>query len=251
MSEQIEGRQPVREALRAGRPISKIMIAEGVRPSALIEEILSLARAAGVRIQRVARAELDRRALGRAHQGVVAEAAAVRSRPWDRAVESARAAGRVPLLLALDGVEDPQNLGALLRSAEVFGVDAVILPRRRSAPLGATAAKASAGAIEHLWIDQVPNLERALAVCREQGMWVVALDAGGDQDLGDCTLLEEPVVVVVGAEGAGVSRLILSRADAVVGIPTTGKVASLNASAAGAICLWEVNRRRARAGHRG
>jgi 23S rRNA (guanosine2251-2'-O)-methyltransferase len=139
----------------------------------------------------------------------------------------------------------------LLRSAEVFGVDAVLLPRRRSAPLGAAAAKASAGAIEHLWIDQVPNLERALATCRDEGIWVVALDAAGGQDLRDCALLAEPVVLVVGAEGRGVSRLIRSRADAVVAIATTGRVTSLNASAAGAVCLWEAASRRASSGHPG
>lgn len=242
--EQIEGRQPVREALRAGRPIRRILVAEGGQTRGALADILSLARAAKVRVDRVPRAAIDARATTRAHQGVIAEAAPYRTRSWRDALAEAQAAGRVALVLALDGIEDPQNLGALLRSAEVFGVDAVLLPKRRSAPLGPAVAKASAGALEHLAIDLVPNIERALSGCRAAGIWVVALAAEGDQDLGGCDLLGEPVALVIGSEATGVGALIRRRADAVVRIPTWGRVGSLNASAAGAVALWEAARRR-------
>ncbi len=243
----IEGRQPVREALRAGRSIRRIMIADGAHTRGSLDEIMQLARGAGVRIDRVPRAALDERASSRAHQGVIAEAEQIRSRSWREGVQAAEAAGEPPLLLALDGVEDPQNLGALLRSAEVLGVHAVLVPKRRSAPLGPATAKASAGAMEHLVIDQVNSLERALWDCREAGLWIVALAADGE-DIRSCGLMEEPVVLVVGAEGKGVSRLIRDRADVRVGIPMQGKVGSLNASVAGAIALWEAARRRGKVG---
>lgn len=242
--DQLEGRQPVREALRGGRRIRRILIADGAQLKGTLIEIVELARAANVPVERVPRMRLDERATSRAHQGVLAEAEPLAVRSWREGVENARAAGEVPLLLALDGIEDPQNLGALLRSAEVLGAHAVLVPKRRSAPLGATAAKASAGAVEHLVIDQVSSLERALADVRADGVWIVALAGDADMELQECALLEEPVVIVVGAEGAGVSRLVRERADARVRIPMLGKIDSLNASAAGAIALWEAARRR-------
>jgi len=240
----IEGRHPVREALRAGTSIRRLIVAEGAQPRGVLGEILQLARDAGVRIDRVPRAALDARASTGAHQGVLAEAAPYRTRSWKEGVEAARERGAVPLLLALDGMEDPHNLGALLRTAEVFGVDAVILPNRGTAPLGPVVAKSAAGALEHLVVDGVANLERTLADCRREGMWIVALAAEGNDEVQACELLGEPVVVVVGSEGAGVSALIRKRADVVVRIPTAGRVSSLNASVAGAICMWEAARRR-------
>jgi 23S rRNA (guanosine2251-2'-O)-methyltransferase len=242
--ELIEGRQPVREALRAGRPIRRILIADGTPARGTLAEILDLARRNGVRVDRLPRAIVERKATTGTHQGVLAEAAAIRARSWREGLEAARAAGQTPLLVALDGIEDPRNLGAVLRSAEVFGVHAVLVPKRRAASLGPTVAKASAGATEHLVIDQVNSLERALAECRSEGLWIVALAAEGDQQIQNCSLLEEPVVLVIGSESAGVSALVRKRSDAVVRIPTTGRIGSLNASVAAAICLWEAIRRR-------
>lgn len=238
----IEGRQPVREALRAGRRIRRIFIADGAQMRGTLAEIVELAKSNGVRVDRVPRAAIDARASSRAHQGVLAEAAAYRTKGWRSAVEAARAAGVAPLVLALDGIEDPHNLGALLRSAEIFGVHAVLLPRRRSAALTPVVAKASAGALEHLAVEEVNSLERALAACREEGLWIVALAGGATQQVDNCPLLAEPVVVVVGSEGAGVSRLVRERADAVVSIPMLGQIESLNASVAGALCLWEASK---------
>ncbi|MFN2613251.1 MAG: 23S rRNA (guanosine(2251)-2'-O)-methyltransferase RlmB [Actinomycetota bacterium] len=242
--ELLTGRQPVREALRAGRPIKRLLVADGAQSKGVLAEILDLAHAAGVRVERVPRRLMDERAGDAVHQGVLAETTPYRTRSWREGLERARKAGKVPLLLALDGIEDPQNAGALIRSAEVFGVDAVLLPKRRSAPLSHVTAKASAGAIEHLVIDVVSNLERALADCKDEGIWILSLAADAKGTIEACPLISEPVLVVVGAEGTGVSSLIRKRSDAVVRIPTRGKVASLNASVAGAICLYEVAKNR-------
>jgi len=242
--EVIEGRQPVREALRAGRPLHRILIAEGAQIKGTVAEIMTLARAAGVRVDRVPRVAIDARATTKVHQGVLAEGAARAPASWRDGLHRARAAGEQPLFLALDGVEDPHNAGALVRSAEAFGAHAVLIPKRRSSPLSPAMAKASAGALEHVVIDQVTNLDRALASCREVGLWIVALAGDGDVPIEECRLLEEPVVIVVGKEGTGVSSLIRKRADAVCAIPIVGRVGSLNASVAGAVALWETARRR-------
>jgi 23S rRNA (guanosine2251-2'-O)-methyltransferase len=240
----IEGRQPVREALRAGRSIDRILIADGARMKGTLDEIVALAASAEIPVVRVARAELDARASTRSHQGVIAEAAPYRARSWREGLMRAHQSGERPLFLALDGIEDPHNVGALLRSAEVFGVHAVLVPKRRAAPISATVAKVAAGALEHLIVDQVPNLERALAACRDEGLWIVSLAGESSQPIDDCDLLGEPIVLVVGAEGAGVSALIRKRSDQVVSIPRKGKISSLNASVAGAIALWETARKR-------
>jgi 23S rRNA (guanosine2251-2'-O)-methyltransferase len=242
--ELIEGRQPVREALRAGRQIRRIIVAEGAQEKGVLAEIVRLARAANVRIDRVPRVALDAKASTRAHQGVLAEAVPYATRSWRDGIARARAASEQPLLLALDGIEDPHNVGALLRSAEVFGVHAVILPERRAAPLTPAVAKAAAGALEHLIIDQVTNLDRTLAACKDEGLWIIALAGDAADPLDACELLGEPAVLVVGKEGKGVSVLIRKRADATVAIPMSGKIGSLNASVAGAIALWETARKR-------
>ncbi|HEX9775231.1 MAG TPA: 23S rRNA (guanosine(2251)-2'-O)-methyltransferase RlmB [Actinomycetota bacterium] len=244
--EQLEGRQAVREAMRAGRRIERLSVAAGARVQGALAEIVELAAETGVPVERVPRAVLDERAETRAHQGVIARVAARAAGSWRDAVHGARAAGRTPLLLALDGIQDPQNVGALLRTAEALGVDAVLLPGRRAASLGPGVAKASAGAVEHLAIDVVGNLESALRACKEEGLWVVALAGDGPTDVRECALLGEPAVVVVGAEGRGVSRIVRKRADDIIVIPMLGRVGSLNASAAGAIALWEASKRRSR-----
>lgn len=242
----IEGRNPVREALRAGRTIRRIFIADGVPERGTIAEIVSAARAAGVRVERVPRPVLDRAAAGRVHQGVVAEAEPYRYRSWEEAASAAKERGDPPLLLALDGITDPGNLGSLMRSAEGAGAHAVLIPRRRASPVTPVVEKASAGALEHLPIDRVPNLERALERCRNVGIWVVGLDDEAGTEIWDCELLTEPLVLVVGAEGKGLSRLVLERSDARVRIPMAGRVGSLNAAVAGAVALFEVRRMRSR-----
>lgn len=242
--ELIEGRNPVREALRAGRPMRRIMVAEDAPTRGALAEILSLARERGVRIDRLPRRAIDGRAATGAHQGVMAEVDEFRFRSWKEGLAHARDRREAPLLLAIDRITDPRNLGSLLRSAEVFGAHAVLLPARRSAPVTAVTVKAAAGATEHLVIDQVASLERALASCKEEGLWIVGLDADAKPDIRELELLGEPVVLVIGAEGSGLSRLIRDRADALGRIPMAGEVDSLSAPVAGAIALYEARRRR-------
>lgn len=241
--DRIEGRNPVREALRSGRQIRRVLVAEGTS-GAPIDAILRAARAAGIRVERVPRRRLDEIASSRAHQGVIAEAEGYRYRSWRDALELARARDEPPLLLAVDGITDPGNLGSLLRSAEAAGAHGVLVSQRRSAPVTPVVEKASAGALEHLVLDRVPNLSTALADLRAQGVWTVGLDAGSTTSIWDCDLLSEPLVLVVGAEGKGLGRLVSERADALVSIPLGGRVASLNAAVAGAVALFESRRRR-------
>jgi 23S rRNA (guanosine2251-2'-O)-methyltransferase len=244
--DRIEGRNPIREALRAGRRLRRIMVASGADARGGLAELLDAARAAGVPVERVPREAIDKVAVTRAHQGVVAEADPFRYRSYRDAIDEALGRGEKPLLLALDGITDPGNLGSLLRSAEAAGCHAVLVPQRRAAPVTPVVEKASAGALEHLVIDQVPNLERSLDDCRKRGLWRVGLSGESEASLWGCDLLAEPVVLVVGAEGHGLSRLIRERMDVLVQIPMAGRVGSLSAPVAGAIALFESRRMRDR-----
>jgi 23S rRNA (guanosine2251-2'-O)-methyltransferase len=227
----IYGRNAVLEAARAGR-VERALIAEGLDPDPRLDELRGLAPAEEVPAARIA-------ALAQgAHQGVVAEL-----RPRIFLTLRQLLETRPRLLLALDGIEDPQNLGAILRSAEAAGVDGVFLPERRSAPLSAAAVKASSGASEHLRLARVAGLPSAIAEVRRSGIWCVALDPRGEL-LPWQFDLTQPVCVVVGGEGHGVHRLVRERCDARVRLPMGGRVASLNASAAAAALLYEVARQR-------
>lgn len=219
------------------------MIAENAQLKGTLKDIVERARVAEISVERVSRKKLEKQTQG-AHQGVVAEAESIPKRTWKDGLSKARESGETPLLVAIDGVEDPHNLGAILRTAEVFGAHAVILPKRRSAPMSPLVRKAAAGATEHLVIDVVTNLERTLAACKDEGCWIVALAEEAPSSLEVCDLLEEPVVIVVGSEGEGVSHLVKQRADALVRIETKGQISSLNASVAAAICLWEAAKKR-------
>ncbi len=190
------------------------------------------------------RAELDRLARGVIHQGVVAVAPAFRYLPLDDLA-------RADLVVVLDGVTDPQNLGAIARSAELAGAGGLVLRERRSAHVTPAAEKASAGALSWLGVVLVPNIARALGDLAAHGLWTLGLDAGGQSQLWSCPLLDERVALVVGAEGTGLSRLVAERVDARVAIPTRGQIGSLNAAAAAAVALFEVVRRRQDPGHVG
>lgn len=240
----IEGRNPVLEAFRAGVGVTRVLVAEGAGERGTFSEILRAAEARGVPVERMPRPDLDRLAETRAHQGVVAEAPDFEYRPWAGAVAAAQTRGEVPLLLALDGITDPQNTGSLIRSAVVFGAHGVLLPLRRAAGVTAAVLKASAGAAFSIPVDQVINLERALDACRKAGLWVAGLDADAKTQVSDCPLLSEPLVLVVGAEGKGLSRLLRERADVLIAIPQRASFDSLGAAVSGAIALYEVSRTR-------
>jgi 23S rRNA (guanosine2251-2'-O)-methyltransferase len=241
----VEGRQAVRELLAARRRgVRDVWMAEGIdEATPIIAEILDLARDDRVTVRRVGPERLDREARSDAPQGVLAHAAALDETPLDRLASRSRSGGP-PFLVALDGVTDPQNLGALLRSAECAGATGVVLPRHRAAHVSPTAAKAAAGAIEHLSLALVPGIPAALAELRDRGVWIVALDADAEASLFDLELATEPLCLVLGAEGAGLSRLARARADLVVRVPLAGALPSLNVAAAGALACFEVARRR-------
>ncbi len=242
----IWGRNPVVEALRAGKAVERLYLAEGLRPNPVIDEITRRARGLRVQTQYLDRRALDRLADGASHQGVVAEVEEFEYAELDDILRGAQAAGERPLLLLLDALQDPQNLGSLIRTAEAVGVHGIVLPRHRSVGVTAAVAKASAGAVEHLPIARVTNLGQAIEELKSQGGWVLGLDASGKQayDEADYTA---PTAIVVGAEGGGLHRLVAERCDLLVKLPMRGKVASLNASSAGSIVLYHAFRSRERA----
>ncbi len=242
MSGQIEGRNPVLEALRSGRTINRILVAKGAREGS-IREVVALARRQGIIVQEVARERLDAMARGRNHQGVIALAAAQRYYDLDEVLERAAASGEDGLLLVLDGIEDPQNLGSLLRTADAAGVHGVIIPERRAVGLTETVAKVSAGAVEYVPVARVTNIARTLDALKERGYWVVGTHQDAD-DLYYEDRLTGPLAVVIGSEGRGMSRLVGEKCDFTVRLPMLGQVTSLNAAVAGAILLYEIRRQR-------
>ncbi|MHB8927293.1 MAG: 23S rRNA (guanosine(2251)-2'-O)-methyltransferase RlmB [Bacillota bacterium] len=244
-SEPIEGRNPVLEALRAGRAIDRLLVAEGTSPG-FVDKLAALARERGVRVEFVGRAHLEGLARSRAHQGVVAFAPA-REYAGVEDVLARAGGGGAALVVALDGVEDPQNLGAIIRSCDAAGAHGVVLTERRSAPLGPGAVKASAGAVEHVPVARVVNLVRTLETLKEVGLWVYGADGQGDRVYHEVDLTG-PAVIVIGGEGHGLSRLVKERCDFLIRIPMFGKVNSLNASAAAAVILFEARRQRGAAG---
>jgi 23S rRNA (guanosine2251-2'-O)-methyltransferase len=240
--EVLYGLHPVEEALKAGRRRFDHVLVAREREDARIERLVALCRASGVRVRQESREQLTQLAQTPAHQGVVA---LVRPQEFlsieDLFAPNPSDAPR--LLLALDGVEDPQNLGALLRVADGVGVDGVLLTERRSAPLSPVAVKASAGAAEHLRIARVVNLVRALEELKKQNIWVIGLDERGTSDYDQFDLTGN-CVLVLGREGAGLHDLVRRTCDHLLRIPMAGGVSSLNVSAAGAVVLYEAFRQR-------
>lgn len=239
----IEGRRPVLEALRAGRAVSEVLVVASTKRAAILEEIRDLATERGVPVREVDRAELEARAVTPSPQGVLAVTEGFAYVEVDDVLD--RVPGdEVPLLVALDGLTDPHNVGAIARSAEAAGAHGLVLPVRRSAPVTAVVEKSAAGALNHLPVARVTNLGRALAELSRRGLWIVALDADGTQEVFALELATEPLCLVVGSEGRGVSRLVGDRADVRAAIPMGGRIASLNASAAAAVALFEIRRQR-------
>lgn len=229
------------EALRAGR-VRELRVGE--RGDDRIRELLALASKRGVRVQRVQADVLTRQARGGVHQGVVAEV----EDPKDYSVEDlVRGAAGTPFIVVLDGIEDPHNLGAILRTADAAGVDGVVIQNRRSAALDGAAAKASAGAVSHVKIAEVVNIARAIDELKEAGVWSVGL--AGEADAAYDTIdLTGPIAVVLGAEGTGLRRLVREKCDFLASIPMGGQVGSLNVSVAAGVVLFEAVRQRRRAG---
>ena len=245
-AELVVGRNPVLEALRTHTPTTALYLAHGIDADDRITEIVRTATERGVPLLEVTRAELDRMTGGVLHQGVGLQVPPFAYEPFEDLLAAASEAAS-PLLVALDGVTDPRNLGAVVRSAAAFGAQGVFLPERRAAGMTATAWRTSAGAAARLPIAQVTNLTRALRACQTAGFLVVGLDADGTTDLYDLDAALSPLVLVVGSEGRGLSRLVGETCDVRVRIPISSTVESLNASVAAAVALAEVSRRRAAA----
>jgi len=234
----VHGIHPVRELLRAGRPIHEIVIAAARGGAGPMAEIEALATASSIRVRDAAQGELERLAPGAVHQGVVAFAPPFPLVDVDRLLAHAAASGRPPLLVAFDGVTDPHNLGSIARTAEAAGAHGLILPDRRSAPITPVVEKAAAGALAHLPVAGVTNLARTLVELGRHGVWSLGLDGAAAGTLAGNPLASGPVVLVVGAEGDGLSRLVRERCDALVRLPMHGRVGSLNASVAAGVALY-------------
>ncbi len=246
MSRTLYGIHPVRAALESGEPVEKILVSSETK-GGRVQQLLAQARKAGVRVQFVEPRVIQKKAGGKAPQGVVAFVAEVRWLELDELLGKIQAKESAPFLLVLDEIEDPHNLGAIARSAEAFGADGLILPSRRSAPLSAVAVKASAGALEFLPVARVSNLSRSLEILKEAGIWVVGTDERGSELLWNYDWLG-PLAVVIGNEGRGMRRLIREKCDALVQIPLPGKTPSLNASVAAGVVCYEVAKQRISAG---
>jgi len=234
----LSGIHPVAEALKARHPLERLLVAQGAAGPRL-QEIIDLARRASVPVRFEPRSALDRLAGTPAHQGVVALGAARKYADLDRAAES-------QLTVVLDGVEDPQNLGAIVRTAHAAGAGAVIIPERRAAGLTDVVAKAAAGALEHLPVVRVTNINRALEELKERGFWIYGLDERGDE-VYDQVAYASPAALVFGGEGKGLHEQVRKHCDVLVRIPLAGKISSLNVSVAAGIVLFEWKRRRAKA----
>ena len=236
------GIHAVSEALRAGRALERVVVARGGK-NPRVQQLVDECRQAGVPVRFEPRRNLDRLARGENHQGVIAAAAAAAYRRLKDVLAELRAPG---LFVVLDGVEDPHNLGAVIRSAHAAGADALIVPERRSAPLTETVAKAAAGALEYLPIIRVKNVNRSLAALKQAGFWIYGLDERGTQDY-DQADLASATALVLGGEGKGLHRLTAERCDALLRIPMAGRIASLNVSVAAGVALFEVAKQRRKA----
>lgn len=242
--EWVYGRNPVVEALRAGVPISALYVAEGTERDPRLKEAMLIAVEHGIALLEVTRLEMDRLTSGGAHQGLAVQIPAYEYAHPDDLLRRALDAGQVPLIVALDGVTDPRNLGAITRSAAAFGAHGVLVPERRTASMSASAWKTSAGAAARIPVARATNLNRALKSYRDAGLTVVGLDMDGDVELSDLDVATEPLVLVIGSEGKGLGRLIRENCDQIVSIAMTSATESLNAGIAGGVALYEIARRR-------
>ena len=240
----IYGRNPVMEALKSGREIEKVMMIRGGEGS--LKKIEGMVRDRKIPVQYVEKAALDRMAVSDGetvnHQGVAAVVAAYHYAAIEDLFRKAEEKGETPFFVLLDGIEDPHNLGAILRSADGAGAHGVIIPKRRNVGLTETAAKSSAGAIEYVPVAKVANLVQTIDRLKEAGVWIGVCDMDGETYWN--ADLTGPIAIVIGSEGRGVSRLVRERSDFIVSMPMCGKINSLNASNAAAILMYEIHRQR-------
>jgi 23S rRNA (guanosine2251-2'-O)-methyltransferase len=241
----IIGIKPVLEALKAGRPVQRVLVSDQRKQDRDVQTILRFAAECGAEVRFVNREILNREAPGANHQGMIALAAAKKYATLDDILKVPVRQEKAPLFLVLDGVEDPRNLGAILRTAEAAGVHGVIIPERRATGLTETVAKASAGAVEYIPVVKVVNISNTLEDLKKAGVWVVGAEAGGETVYWDADFVR-PTALVLGGEDRGVRRLVRERCDYLVSLPLLGKINSLNVSVAAGILLYEALRQRFR-----
>jgi len=239
-SQYVAGRNPVLEILKTDKEIDKLYILKGDLQGS-INKIIGIARDKNIVIQEVDKNKLDSMGGGSNHQGVVALVTSYKYAEADDILEKAKARGQDPFVIILDGIEDPHNLGAIIRTAECAGVHGIIIPKRRSATVNQTVYKSSAGAVEHMLVAKVNNINNEIESLKEKGLWIFGADVEGSA-LHFKTDLKGPIALVIGSEGKGLSRLTKEKCDVLVKIPMTGKISSLNASNAAAVLIYEVVR---------
>lgn len=238
----IIGRNSILEALKSGRSVNKLFVSKGEKQGS-IREIIGLAKQQGIIVQEVTTAKLAEMSGGARHQGVLATVAPIEYVEIEDILAIAKAKDEPPFLVLLDELTDPHNVGAILRTADAAGVHGVLIPKRRSCPISAVVAKTSAGAVEYVPVARIGNIVQTLKELKKQGLWIVGADMDGQENYYE-TDLTMPIVVVVGSEGEGMSRLTKENCDFLVKIPMRGKITSLNASVACSLLLYEVLRQR-------
>jgi len=242
MKEKLAGVNSIMEALKGRRKVHKIYIQEG-RQGKKIQELIQIARKKGVFVQHVEKQRLDRMYKVSNHQGIIAQVDNYEYSSIDEVFEIAALKGQSPFLLILDGIEDPQNLGAVIRTAESAGIHGIIIPRHNAAEITAAVVKASAGAVEHMHIIRETNIVNTIKYLKGYGVWIVGADMNGETDYFS-TVIPNPTALVIGGEGRGIRRLVKENCDMLVKIPMWGKIKSLNASTAAALLIYEVVRQR-------
>ena len=237
----LAGRNAVMEALKGSSRINRLMVADGSSEGS-IRELIAVAKENGVPVQFLERSKLDSMAKGIRHQGVLAQVSPVEYVELEDILSKAREKQEDPFIILLDELEDPHNLGAILRSADAAGAHGVLIPKRRSCPLSATVAKTSAGAVEHVPVARIGNIVQTIKALKEEGLWVAGADMDGKNYYeADLT---GPLLLVVGSEGQGIGRLVKEQCDFIVRIPMLGAINSLNASVAGSVLMFEVTKQR-------
>lgn len=241
--ELIAGKHSVAEALKAGRSINKIWIAEGTQQKQM-QPILTEAKNRGVVVQTADKRKLDTLVPGIQHQGVVAQAAPYVYAEVEDLLAAAAAKDEDPFLIILDEIEDPHNLGSILRTADCTGVHGVIIPKRRSAQVNATVSKTSAGAAEYVPVARVTNLAQTMEKLKEAGVWIAGTDVRAEGEIYDTDVFKGPLALVIGNEGEGMGRLVREKCDVLIKLPMQGRINSLNASVAAGVVMYEVLRQR-------
>ncbi|WP_411954443.1 23S rRNA (guanosine(2251)-2'-O)-methyltransferase RlmB [Alkalibacillus sp. S2W] len=245
MSEEwITGKNPVLETLKSGRSVNKLLVLETMKPQAQ-QQLIQAAKQQNVQVQKVPKQKLD--AIGSHHQGVAASVAAYDYADLDDLFARAEARNEAPFFILLDQLEDPHNLGSIMRTADAVGAHGIVIPKQRSVQLTQTVAKASTGAIEHIPVARVTNMNQTIEELKEHNVWIVGTDASANQDYREAEY-DMPIALVVGSEGQGMSRLVAKNCDWFVKLPMKGQVTSLNASVSASILMYEVLRKRDQVG---